>query len=119
MASAWLAVIREDECIGCGKCIPACPVDAIIGAPKHMHTVIADECIGCCLCVSPCPVDCIDLVAVTKRSVEQKQQGKRRIAARKLRLGREEEERRHKVEKPLLLQDEIKAAVERVRLKKR
>jgi len=56
---AW---IREDECIGCTKCIQACPVDAILGAAKVMHTVIADECTGCDLCIEPCPVDCIDLV---------------------------------------------------------
>ena len=59
-----LAVIREDECIGCTKCIQACPVDAIVGAAKHMHTVIASECTGCDLCVPPCPVDCIDMVEV-------------------------------------------------------
>jgi Na+-translocating ferredoxin:NAD+ oxidoreductase subunit B len=59
-----LALIREAECIGCTKCIQACPVDAIIGAPKLMHTVIADLCTGCELCLPPCPVDCIDLVPV-------------------------------------------------------
>lgn len=59
-----LAVIREDECIGCTKCIQACPVDAILGAAKQMHTVIAKECTGCDLCVEPCPVDCIDMVPV-------------------------------------------------------
>jgi electron transport complex protein RnfB len=57
-----VAFIREDECIGCTKCIQACPVDAILGAAKHMHTVIASECTGCDLCVEPCPVDCIDMV---------------------------------------------------------
>lgn len=59
-----VAVIREDECIGCTKCIRACPVDAIIGGPKLMHTVISSECNGCDLCLDPCPVDCIDLVPV-------------------------------------------------------
>lgn len=59
-----VAVIREAECIGCTKCIQACPVDAILGAAKHMHTVIADECTGCDLCVEPCPVDCIDMIPV-------------------------------------------------------
>jgi len=59
-----VAFIREAECIGCAKCIPACPVDAILGAPKFMHTVIASECTGCDLCVEPCPVDCIDMIAV-------------------------------------------------------
>ncbi len=59
-----VAVIREDECIGCTKCIQACPVDAILGAAKHMHTVIESECTGCDLCVEPCPVDCIDMITV-------------------------------------------------------
>jgi electron transport complex protein RnfB len=57
-----LAFIREDECIGCTKCIQACPVDAIVGSARHMHTVIASECTGCDLCVEPCPVDCIDMI---------------------------------------------------------
>ena len=57
-----VAYIREDECIGCTKCIQACPVDAILGAAKQMHTVIVDECTGCDLCVEPCPGDCIDMV---------------------------------------------------------
>ncbi|GHB62778.1 electron transport complex subunit B [Psychrosphaera saromensis] len=60
-----VAFIREDECIGCTKCIQACPVDAIMGASKVMHTVIIDECTGCDLCVEPCPVDCIDMVPLT------------------------------------------------------
>lgn len=59
-----VAVIREAECIGCTKCIQACPVDAILGSAKQMHTVIAHECSGCDLCVAPCPVDCIDMVAL-------------------------------------------------------
>ncbi|MFZ2726095.1 MAG: RnfABCDGE type electron transport complex subunit B [Methylococcaceae bacterium] len=53
------AVIIEDKCIACVKCIVACPVDAIIGSAKHAHTVIAQECTGCELCIAPCPVDCI------------------------------------------------------------
>lgn len=61
---AKIAIIREDECIGCTKCIQACPVDAILGAAKLMHTVIESECTGCDLCVEPCPVDCIDMVDV-------------------------------------------------------
>jgi electron transport complex protein RnfB len=59
-----VAVIREAECIGCTKCIQACPVDAILGAAKQMHTVIESECTGCDLCVEPCPVDCIDMVEI-------------------------------------------------------
>lgn len=60
---AQIAFIREAECIGCTKCIQACPVDAIVGAAKLMHTVIIDECTGCDLCVAPCPVDCIEMRA--------------------------------------------------------
>jgi electron transport complex protein RnfB len=59
-----VAYIREDECIGCTKCIQACPVDAILGAAKLMHTVIESECTGCDLCVEPCPVDCIDMLPI-------------------------------------------------------
>jgi Na+-translocating ferredoxin:NAD+ oxidoreductase subunit B len=61
-----VALIREAECIGCTKCIQACPVDAIVGGSKLMHTVLADLCTGCELCLPPCPVDCIDLVAVVR-----------------------------------------------------
>ncbi len=64
-APAQIAYIREAECIGCTKCIQACPVDAIVGAAKLMHTVIVDECTGCDLCVAPCPVDCIEMRPTT------------------------------------------------------
>lgn len=63
-----VAYIREAECIGCTKCLPACPVDAILGAPRQMHTVIAAECTGCDLCVEPCPVDCIEMIPAPVRS---------------------------------------------------
>jgi electron transport complex protein RnfB len=59
-----LAVIDEQRCIGCTLCIQACPVDAIVGAAKQMHTVIAAECTGCDLCRPPCPVDCIEMVPI-------------------------------------------------------
>ncbi|HCS13646.1 MAG: electron transport complex subunit RsxB [Zetaproteobacteria bacterium CG06_land_8_20_14_3_00_59_53] len=62
-APPMLAYIREDECIGCTLCIKACPVDAIIGAPKQYHTVVESHCTGCTLCVEPCPVDCIDMLS--------------------------------------------------------
>ncbi len=58
-----VAFIREAECIGCVKCIVACPFDTIIGTAKRMHTVLIDECTGCELCVPACPVDCIEMVA--------------------------------------------------------
>ncbi len=59
-----VALIDEPQCIGCTLCIQACPVDAIVGAAKQMHTVLAEECTGCELCVAPCPVDCIHMVPV-------------------------------------------------------
>lgn len=67
-----VAFIREDECIGCTKCIQACPVDAIVGSSKAMHTVMKDECTGCDLCVEPCPVDCIDMVPVAQTAANWK-----------------------------------------------
>jgi electron transport complex protein RnfB len=60
-----LALIDESLCIGCVKCIKACPVDAILGAARQMHTVLAEECTGCELCIAPCPMDCISMQAVT------------------------------------------------------
>jgi len=59
---AQVALIIEADCIGCTKCIQACPVDAIVGGAKYMHTVLPDLCTGCELCIPPCPVDCIALI---------------------------------------------------------
>ena len=61
-----VAVIDEQTCIGCTLCIQACPVDAIVGAAKQMHTVVEPLCTGCELCVAPCPVDCISMVPVAE-----------------------------------------------------
>ena len=60
-----VAVIDEEICIGCGKCLRPCPTDAIIGAHKYMHTVVSSLCTGCELCIPPCPVDCIDMLPLT------------------------------------------------------
>jgi len=57
-----VALVDESRCIGCTRCIDACPVDAIVGAQSLMHTVVEPWCIGCALCLPPCPVDCIDMV---------------------------------------------------------
>ena len=75
-----LAVIDEARCIGCTLCIQACPVDAIVGAPKLMHTVIAEQCTGCELCLAPCPVDCIALVPAPWRLADLLPQTRRREA---------------------------------------
>lgn len=77
-APRLLAYIREDECIGCTKCITACPVDAIIGASKRMHTVIIAECTGCDLCVAPCPVDCIDMLPLPAHTASPENTEQRR-----------------------------------------
>ncbi len=86
-----LAVIREAECIGCTKCIKACPVDAIIGSGKLMHAVIAHECTGCGLCVAPCPVDCIEMVALPEPDYDI-DTARKRFNAKKTRQLREEHE---------------------------
>lgn len=77
-----LAVIDEEECIGCTKCIQACPFDAIIGAQKQLHSVLNTECTGCELCVAPCPVDCIQMIEIEKPLYDRekiKQRKKSRI----------------------------------------
>jgi len=68
-----VAVIDEALCIGCTKCIQACPVDAIIGGAKVMTTIISDACNGCELCVEPCPMDCIDIINLPERNQQQRQ----------------------------------------------
>ncbi len=94
-----VAVIDEAACIGCALCIQACPVDAIVGAAKQMHTVVASLCTGCDLCVAPCPVDCIAMLPVTPGlggwqawSPAQADAARSRHDARDIRLKRDKEE---------------------------
>ena len=91
-----VAVIDEAACIGCPKCIQACPVDAIVGASKLMHTVIASWCTGCELCLGPCPVDCIALVPAP--ALPPAELSRARHEARGLRHERDERERAVRLE---------------------
>jgi electron transport complex protein RnfB len=143
-APAQIAYIREAECIGCTKCIQACPVDAIVGAAKLMHTVIIDECTGCDLCVAPCPVDCIEMRPLPMATVlpivgglafsldeqraraAKRNHARRRFEQRNARLQREEEQkaaerqaRLQRVPQPVeTALDPVQAALERVRAQK-
>jgi electron transport complex protein RnfB len=144
-APAQIAYIREAECIGCTKCIQACPVDAIVGAAKLMHTVIIDECTGCDLCVAPCPVDCIEMRPLPLATVlpivgglafsleeqraraAKRNHARQRFEQRNARLRREEEqklaERQARAQRAVphpevTTLDPVQAALERVRAQK-
>lgn len=115
------AHIRSDECIGCTKCIQACPVDAIIGAAKQLHVVLTNECTGCELCIEPCPVDCIDMAPAVTKSY-QPAKARQRYIARQQRL---QKTIKTDSAKPLLStngveakKSYIQAAIERVKNKK-
>ncbi|QJI44507.1 electron transport complex subunit RsxB [Pseudomonas sp. ADAK2] len=143
-APAQIAYIREAECIGCTKCIQACPVDAIVGAAKLMHTVIVDECTGCDLCVAPCPVDCIEMRPLPLATVlpivgglafsleeqraraSKRNRARRRFEQRNARLQREEQQkiaerqaRAQRAAQPSeVTVNPVQAALERVRAQK-
>ncbi len=91
-----VAVIDEETCIGCTKCIQACPVDAIVGASKLMHTVIASWCTGCELCIPPCPVDCIALLP--SQALPDADLSRSRHDARAIRIERDAAERAARLE---------------------
>ncbi|MEQ1543876.1 electron transport complex subunit RsxB [Methyloglobulus sp.] len=115
-----VAFIVEEDCIGCVKCISACPVDAILGAAKLMHTVIAAECTGCDLCVAPCPVDCIVMKPLSiqpspEQKYAQKMTALRRYEARNLRKENETLEKvdRSKKQKEALLKMRSDSGIDR------
>jgi electron transport complex protein RnfB len=142
-APPQVAYIREAECIGCTKCIQACPIDAIVGAAKLMHTVLIDECTGCDLCVAPCPVDCIEMhplplgtlpvVGGLALSLEElraraakRDHARQRFERRNARLQREEQQKQAEREAraqraahpAVVTLDPVQAALERVRAQK-
>jgi electron transport complex protein RnfB len=85
-APPQVAWIDESRCIGCAKCLAPCPVDAIVGAAKYMHTVLADRCTGCELCLPPCPVDCIELRPAPAGQRNDAAENRRRYVAHATRL---------------------------------
>lgn len=119
-----VAVINEDLCIGCMKCIHVCPVDAIVGSIKKMHTIIKSECSGCELCIPACPMDCIELKPIPLRSDAEQQQVQQqwqtRYEKRQLRLQRlaEEKQREHLAAKQRAKKQAIAEAIARVKVKR-
>lgn len=122
-----VAVIDEAACIGCTKCIAACPFDAILGAPKQIHTVLTELCTGCELCVAPCPVDCIAMEglhpAPRRRDWLEDALARYRAREHRLRLGRKEGVKRASQDHHPLSRDEMReeiaAAVQRARERRR
>lgn len=98
------AIIREDECIGCTKCIQACPVDAILGSGKLMHSILTDLCTGCELCIPPCPVDCIDLSPDTQPlpTATQRLDEQNDLRSRYYAHIQREQQRKHQRQQPML-----------------
>ncbi len=101
-----VAFIIEQDCIGCTKCIPPCPVDAILGANKFMHTIIVNECTGCGLCIAPCPVDCIVMKPLNKVSLwgdEDANKARFRYQNKKQRLQKKSQEKADRLKKQKLM----------------
>lgn len=115
-----VAMIDEAICIGCMLCIEACPVDAIVGAPKLMHTVIAGACTGCELCIAPCPVDCISLrpTSAQLNSAQRRRaaaQARMRFERRTARLARENKIKRARAAEPGIDRKIVERAIARAR----
>jgi electron transport complex protein RnfB len=100
-----VAVIDESRCIGCARCLPPCPVDAIVGASRHTHTVVVDLCTGCELCIAPCPVDCIAMIPRSVPSPEPLPADNRRRHAAHIERGE-----RRQAERERLLADRKRLA---------
>jgi electron transport complex protein RnfB len=96
-AAARVAVIDESRCIGCARCLAPCPVDAIVGAAKYMHTVLAERCTGCELCLPPCPVDCIEMRPAETAAIAPAL-NRARYAAHTARLAERESQRRRQLD---------------------
>ena len=92
-APPTVAFIDESRCIGCAKCLPPCPVDAIVGAARRMHTVVAELCTGCELCVAPCPVDCISMIPSSTPVIPESELNRQRYEAHNTRIARRAQER--------------------------
>ncbi len=116
MRSPSVAVIREAECIGCTKCIKACPVDAIIGSGKLMHAVIAHECTGCGLCVAPCPLDCIEMVSLPEEEYDR-DLARKRFNAKQTRALREEHEKQQNYREKRQLAEQVADQIQDIRAK--
>jgi electron transport complex protein RnfB len=93
-----VAFIDEQRCIGCARCLPPCPVDAIVGAAKHLHTVLIERCTGCELCLAPCPVDCIEMRPAPLDLPDRRDTHRARHHAHIERLERQAKERAREIE---------------------
>lgn len=123
-----IANIREEECIGCTKCIAACPIDAIIGAAKLLHSVLNEECIGCQLCVAPCPMNCIEMIENVisedkTNKIRRASKAKTRYLARRKRLSQKSKpllmDVKNNPELKAKIREEIDLAISRVKARKK